>query len=133
MPPYKVLFLCDDCVASAPVLEALRIGGFRLHIAHSFYQVSAHRGERADVVVILSPRHANAWIARVKLLAGTPAPVILLCSGTESLTTMAPPVDAVCHIESLASVLSAVQLAAASSSAPVQMLYPPAIKRYQTS
>ncbi len=46
MPPYKVLFLCDDCVASAPVLEALRIGGFRLRIAHSFHQVSAHRGER---------------------------------------------------------------------------------------
>jgi hypothetical protein len=36
MPPYKVLFLCDDCVASAPVLEALRIGGFRLRIVHSF-------------------------------------------------------------------------------------------------
>ncbi len=131
MPPYRVLFLCDDCVASAPVLEALRIGGFRLRIAHSLHQVSAHRDERADVIVILSPHHANGWIARLKLLPGVPAPVILLCSGTDSLTSMPPPVDAVCHIESLKSVLSAVQLAAASSSAPIQMLYPPAVTGYQ--
>jgi hypothetical protein len=131
MRPYKVLFLCDDCVASAPVLEALRTGGFRLHIAHSLYQVSAHRGERADVIVILSPHHANAWIARLKLLAGTPAPVILLCSGPEPLTTMPPPVDAVCHAESLKSVLNAVLRAASSSAAPVQMLYPPLVAGYQ--
>jgi hypothetical protein len=68
MRPYKVLFLCDDCVASAPVLEALRVSGFRLQVAHSYSQVSAHRGERADVIVILSPHRANAWIARLKLL-----------------------------------------------------------------
>jgi hypothetical protein len=131
MPPYKVLFLCDDCVASAPVLEALRIGGFRLRIVHSFYQVSAHPGERADVIVILSPHHANAWIARLKLLAGVPAPVVLLCSGSEPLTNMPPPVDAVCHTESLKSVLSAVLLAASSSSVPVQMLYPPLVAGYR--
>jgi hypothetical protein len=131
MRPYKVLFLCDDCVASAPVLEALRAGGLQLHIAHSIHQIRAHRGKRADVVVILSPHHANAWIARLKLLAGTPAPVILLCSGPESLTTMPPPVDAVCHTESLKSVLSAVLRAASSSAAPVQMLYPPLVAGYQ--
>ncbi len=130
MPPYKVLFLCDDCVASAPVLEALRTGGFRLHIAHSFYQVSAHRGERADVVVILSPHHANAWIARLKLLAGAPAPVVLLCSGRESLTSMPPPVDAVCHTESLKSVLSAVW-SAASSTVRVPKPHPPLVAGYQ--
>ncbi|HEY5176317.1 MAG TPA: hypothetical protein VII95_12210 [Terriglobales bacterium] len=131
MPPYKILFLCGDCVASAPVLEALRVGGFRLRIAHSFHQVTTHRGERADVIVILSPHHANAWIARVKLLAGVPAPVIVLCSGHAPLTEMLPPVDAVCHAESLKSVLSAVLLAASSSSAPVQMLYPPLAAGYQ--
>lgn len=131
MPPYKVLFLCDDCVASAPVLEALRVGGFRLRIAHSFKQVSDHRGERADVIVILSPHHAHAWIARLKLLAGVPAPVILVCSGSGSSTEMLPPVDAVCHAESLTSVLSAVLSAASSSSAPVRMLYPPLIAGYQ--
>jgi hypothetical protein len=131
MPPYKVLFLCDDCVASAPVLEALRTGGFRPHIAHSFYQVTAHRGKRADVIVILSPHHANAWIARLKLLVGAPAPVVLLCSGREPLTSMPPPVDAVCHAESLTSVLNAVLRAASSSAAPVRMLYPPLIAGYQ--
>ena len=131
MAPYKVLFLCDDCVASAPVLEALRADGFHLHIAHSFHQVTTHRGKRADVVVILSPHHANAWISRLKLLAGVPAPVILLCSGREPLTSMPPPVDAVCHIESLKSVLSAVLSAASSSSAPIRMLYPPVVAGYQ--
>ena len=131
MPPYKVLFLCDDCVASAPVLEALRMGGFRLRIAHNFCQVVAHCGERADVVVILSPHHANAWIARLKMLAGAPAPVVLLCSGRAPLTEMLPPVDAVCHAESLNSVLRAVLQAASSSSAPVQMLYPPPVAGYQ--
>jgi hypothetical protein len=40
----------------------------------------------------LSPHHANAWIARLKLLAGVPAPVVLLCSGSEPLTNMPPPV-----------------------------------------
>jgi hypothetical protein len=79
----------------------------------------------------LSPHHANAWIARLKLLAGAPAPVVLLCSGREPLTSMPPPVDAVCHIESLKSVLSAVLLAAASAAAPVQMLYPPLVAGYQ--
>lgn len=130
MPPYKVLFLCDDCVASAPVLEALRAGGLRLQIAHSLRQVGAYRGQRADVIVILSPHHANAWIARLKLLAGAPAPVVLLCSGSEALTTMPPPVDAVCHIESLKSVLNAVRLAAGSS-ARVPVLYPPLVAGFQ--
>jgi hypothetical protein len=79
----------------------------------------------------LSPHHANAWIARLKLLAGAPAPVVLLCSGSEPLTNMPPPVDAVCHTESLKSVLSAVLLAAASAAAPVQMLYSPLVAGYQ--
>ena len=81
MPPYKVLFLCDDCVASAPVLEALRSVAFDCRSPTVFRQVSAHRVQRADVIVILSPHHANAWIASLKLLAGAPAPVVLLCSG----------------------------------------------------
>jgi hypothetical protein len=127
MPPYKVLFLCDDCVASAPVLEALRVSGFRLQVAHSLHQVSTQGGERADVIVILSPHHANAWIARLKLLAGTPSPVILLSSGAEPLMTMPPPVDAVCHTESIKSVLNAVLRAASSSSAAARMPYPPLV------
>lgn len=129
MPPYKVLFLCDDCVASAPVLEALRARGLELRIAHSFHQVAAHRRQRADVIVILSPHHANAWIARLKLLPGAPAPVVLLCSRGQTLTAMPPPVDAVCHTDSLASVLNAVTLAA-SSAASMPMLHRPLAMGY---
>jgi hypothetical protein len=130
MPPYKVLFLCDDCVASAPVLEALRVGGLRVQVAHSFHQVTERPGPRADVVVILSPHHANSWIARLKLLAGTPAPVVLLCGRDQTMTTMPPPVDAVCHVGSLPSVVNAVLLAAASS-ARVPALYPPLVPGFQ--
>ena len=130
MPPYKVLFLCDDCVASAPVLEALRVGGLRLQVAHNFHQVTERPGPRADVIVILSPHHANSWIARLKLLAGTPAPVVLLCGRDQTMTTMPPPVDAVCHIESLSSVVNAV-VSAAASSAHVPALYPPLVPGFQ--
>ena len=113
MPPYKVLFLCDDCVASAPILEVLRTGGLRLEVAHGYQQVGAQSGERADVIVILSPHHANKWISQLKLLAGACAPIVLLCSGQQPLTDMLPPVDAVCHAESVKSVLSAVLSVAA--------------------
>src|SRR5271157_3614125 len=107
MRRYEVLFVCDDCVTSAPVLDALRGGGFRLHVAHGFHELAAHCGQRVDVIVILSQHHAIGWMARLKLLRNS-VPVVLLCTGPQASTAMRPLVDAVCHTELLKSVLEAV-------------------------
>src|SRR5271166_2299129 len=120
MPHYRVLFVCDDCVTSAPVLKALHSTGFRLHVAHGFQELAAHCGQRVDVIVILSQHHAIGWMARLKLLRNS-VPVVLLCTGQPASTVMRPLVDVVCQTESLKSVLEAV-FVAASSTVPVHLL-----------
>jgi hypothetical protein len=120
MRRYEVLFVCDDCVTTVPVPDALRGGGFRLHIAHGFHELAAHCGQRVDVIVILSQHHAIEWIARLKLLRNS-VPVVVVCTGAQASTAMPPLVDAVCQTESLTSVLDAV-FAAASSTVPVHLL-----------
>ena len=120
MPRYEVLFVCDDCVTSAPVLKALHGRGFRLHVAHGFRELAAHCGQPVDVIVILSQHHAIGWMARLKLLRNS-VPVVLLCTDSQASTAMRPLVDTVCHAESLKSVLEAV-CAAAASTVPVHLL-----------
>src|SRR5208283_4702859 len=101
------LFVCDDCVTSAPVLDALHRGGFRLYIAHGFQELAAHCGQRVDVIVILSQHHAIGWMTRLKLLRNS-VPVVLLCAGPQATTAMRPLAHAVGDTESLKSVLEAV-------------------------
>src|SRR5450755_718668 len=82
MRRYEVLFVYDDCVTTVPVPDALRGGGFRLHIAHGFHELAAHCGQRVDVIVILSQHHAIEWIARLKLLRNS-VPVVVVCTGAQ--------------------------------------------------
>jgi hypothetical protein len=53
----RILFVCDDCVESMPIVSRFQAAGFKVTLAHSAHDVEQLSKTPVDAVVVTTDRH----------------------------------------------------------------------------